>query len=149
MSIENKVTSMIEPPLNGLGYELVRVKQMDKDVIQIMIDNDGGVNVDDCAVVARLVNNILYVTDGFADYSLEVSSPGLDRPLIKKEHFIKCIGKRIKLNTQTLIDGQKRFNGKLSEVDADSNKITLTCENKVVVIDLDQVQSANLQYENN
>ena len=149
MSIEQKITNLIESSLSSLVIELVRVKQLDKDTIQIMIDNEAGVNVDDCAKVSRLVGNVLYVTEGFADFGIEVTSPGLDRPLVKLEHFIKCKGKKVKLSTQMLVDGQKRFNGILTDVDADNNKITLTCENKVVVLDLEQVQSANLQYENN
>ncbi len=147
MSVEQKIISLIEVPLNNLDYELVRVKQMDKETIQIMIDSEAGVNVDDCAKVTRLVKNILYVAEICQDYNLEVSSPGLDRPLIKLEHFTKCLGKKIKLNTHALIDGQKRFNGILSKVDSNDNTITLTCEHKVAVIGFDQIQSANVQYE--
>lgn len=146
MSIEQKVTSLIKDSLNSLGYELVRVKQVGKDVIQIMIDSEEGVNIDNCAKVTKLVNNILYVAEISKDYDLEVTSPGLDRPLIKAEHFMKYIGSKIKLNTYALIDGQKRFNAKLEAFDSETNQITLVYDNKIVVIDLDQVQSANLQY---
>lgn len=146
MSVEQKVTDLIEESLDSLGYELVRVKQLGKDVIQIMIDSKEGVNIDNCAKVTKLINNILYVAEMSNDYNLEVSSPGLDRPLIKAEHFMKYIDSKIKLNTYVLIDGQKRFNGTLEAFDSETNQITLACDSKKVVIDLDQVQSANLQY---
>jgi ribosome maturation factor RimP len=147
MSIEQKIIELIEPSVTSLEYELVRVKQIDKDTIQIMIDGESGVNVDDCAKISRLAKNILYVEEGLSEFGLEVTSPGIDRPLIKIEHYSKSIGQRVKLATQMLIDGQKRFNGILTEVDSENNKITLTCGNKAVVIELDQVQSANIQYE--
>lgn len=149
MSVEQKIIELIEPSVNSLDYELYRVKQIDKDTIQIMIDGTEGVNVDDCAKVSKLVRNILYVEEGLSEFGLEVTSPGIDRPLIKIEHYNKYKGKKIKLTALTLIDGQKRFNGIITEVNLENNNITLTCDNKVVVVELDQVQSANLQYELN
>lgn len=149
MSIEQKIIELIEPSVNSLDYELYRVKQIDKDTIQIMIDNENGVNVDDCAKISRIIKNILYIEEGLAEFGLEVTSPGVDRPLIKIEHYNRYKGKKIKLTTKLLIDNQKRFNGIITEVDLNNNKITLTCENKVVAIELSQVQSANIQYELN
>jgi ribosome maturation factor RimP len=146
MHIEQKITSLIEPALQSLNCELVRVKQIGQDVIQVMIDTETGANIDDCTKATHLINNILQVAELSDHYSLEVSSPGLDRPLIKPEHFAKFIGHTIKLNTQTLVDGQKRFLGKLTAFDNDNNIITLAFEDKVVLISLDQVQSANLHY---
>jgi ribosome maturation factor RimP len=149
MGIEQKIIELIEPSVNSLDYELYRVKQIDKDTIQIMIDHENGVNVDDCAKISRIIKNILYIEEGLSEFDLEVTSPGIDRPLIKIEHYSRYKGKRIKLTTKMLIDNQKRFNGIITEVDLNNNKITLTCENKVVAIELGQVQSANIQYELN
>lgn len=145
--IEKKIVALIEPALNNLGYELVRVKQVGSDVIQVMIDNDAGVNIDDCTKATRLINDVLQVAEISDSYNLEVSSPGLDRPLIKPEHFVKFIGHNIKLNSQILIDGQKRFIGKLTGFNKENNDIEITCGDKVVLIAFDQVQSANLQYQ--
>ena len=146
MAIEAKIISLIEAPLNGLGYELVRVKQVDQDTVQVMLDSEAGVTIEDCTKATKLINRILQVAEISDQYSLEVSSPGVDRPLIKPEHYLKFIGQDIKLTSQMLIDGQKRFVGKLTGFNKENNIIELTCENKVVQIDLDQVQSANLQY---
>lgn len=146
MHIEQKITSLIEPALNSLNYELIRVKQLDRETIQIMIDAEAGVNITDCTKATHLINDILQVAEIRDLYNLEVTSPGLDRPLIKPEHFAKFVGNNIKLNTKNLIDGQKKFLGRLTGFDSDQNIISLTCENKALTIALDQVQSANLQY---
>ncbi len=146
MHIEQKIITLIEPALNSLNYELVRVKQLDRETIQVMIDAEAGVNISDCTKITHLINDILEVAEIRDLYNLEVTSPGMDRPLIKPEHFIKFIGNNIKLNTQGLIDGQKKFLGKLTAFDSDQNMISLTCENKAVTIAFDQVQSANLHY---
>jgi ribosome maturation factor RimP len=145
MSIETKIINLIEAPLNGLGYELLRIKQIEQGVLQVMIDSDNGVNIDDCVKATKLVNRILQVAE-IEDYALEVSSPGIDRPLIKPEHYIKFIGNDIKLTTQIAIEGQKRFSGKLTNFDKDNNEIELNCGSKLIKIDFDKIQSANLQY---
>ena len=148
MSIEDKIISLIEPPLVGLGYEVVRVKQIGNDVIQVLLDLEGGIGIDECTKAARLINHILQVAEVSENYGVEVSSPGLDRPLVKPEHFLKFIGKEIRLNTQLLLDGRKKFLGILTDFDKESHQITLTCEeDKVVKIDFDQMQSANLYYK--
>ncbi|MCT4636007.1 MAG: ribosome maturation factor RimP [Rickettsiales bacterium] len=149
MAIEAKIISLIEPPLNDLGYELVRVKQLDKDTMQIMIDtlnDDNGVTIEDCTKATKLINRILQVAELNEQYSLEISSPGIERPLIKAEHYSKFVGKNIKLTSQVLINGQKRFTGKLADFNKENNTIKINCDNKIVQIDLDQVQSANLHY---
>lgn len=146
MAIEVKITSLIESPLKNLGYELVRVKQLDKDTIQVMLDAEDGVTIDDCTKATKLINRILQVAELSDQYSLEVSSPGIERPLIKPEHYLKFIGHDVKIVSQLLIDGQKRFAGKLTKFNKETNTIEMTCDNKVVQIELEQVQSANLHY---
>jgi len=144
--IEQKINALIEQPLNSLGYELVRTKLIGNDIIQILIDNDAGINIQDCTKATRLINNILQVAE-INDYGLEVSSPGADRPLIKPEHFLKFIGEYIKLTANELIDGQKKFIGKLTNFNKETNDIEITLENKKVVINLKQMQSANLSFQ--
>lgn len=146
MSIEEKIQNLVEPVLNSLGYELVRVKQISKDVIQFLLDSDQGIDINDCSRSTKLIRNILHVAE-IKDYNLEVSSPGLDRPLIKPEHFKKFIGSEIKLSTNMLIDGQKKFVGKLIDFDSNRNVITITCGDNVIKIDFKQIQSANLYYK--
>lgn len=149
MAIEVKIISLIESPLNNLGYELIRVKQLDKDTVQIMLDlldSEDGVTIEDCTKATKLINRILQVAELNEQYSLEVSSPGIERPLIKPEHYLRFIGHDVKLTSQVLIDGQKRFIGKLKDFNKETNTIEITCDDKAVQIELDQVQSANLHY---
>lgn len=144
--IEKKISDLIEEPLNSLGYELVRAKLISSDVVQILIDSESGINIQDCTKATRLINNILEVAE-INDYGLEVSSPGTDRPLIKPEHFLKYIGSDIKIASHELIDGQKRFIGKLTNFNKDNNDIEIACEDKLVTINLSKMQSANLYYQ--
>lgn len=148
MSIEDKVTSLIEGALENLGYELIRVKQIGKDILQIMIDSANKANVEDCAKASRLISRILQVAE-INDYALEVSSPGIDRPLTKPEHFLKYIGSNIKLSTFVPIDGQKKFSGKLINFDKNTKEVEMDCAKKIIKIDFEKVQSANLQIEIN
>lgn len=146
MNIEEKVTCLIEEPIQGLGYELFRVKLLNNYILQVMIDKEGGVSIDDCAKATRLISNILYVENLSEDLSLEVSSPGIDRPLLKREHFKKHIGKEVKLNTFLPVEGQKRFSGVLKNFDSSTDKITICFDNKEITVDFEQVQSAKLKY---
>lgn len=146
MSIEEKIKDLIEPALNSLGYELVRVKQISKDVVQVLLDSEKGINISDCTKSTKLIRNILHVAE-IGDYNLEVSSPGLDRPLIKPEHFKKFIGSEVKLSTNMLVDGQKKFVGILTNFDSETNEITITCGDNVITIDFKQMQSTNLYYK--
>lgn len=147
MSIEEKIANLVEPALNSLGYELIRIKQTGGDILQILIDTEQGIGIDECTKATKLIRNILQVAEMGDIFSLEVSSPGLDRPLLKPDHFKKFIGNDVKLSTSILIDGQKRFIGKLTDFNQETNQITLTCEDKVVTIEFNQMQSTNLYYK--
>jgi len=116
---------LIEPVVTKAGYELVRVMSIGQvnQTLQVMIDNlDGSdITVDDCAKVSHLISEMLDEKDPIADkYSLEVSSPGLDRPLTKLKHFQRYVGYEIKLETEDKVDNRKRFKGKIIEVDNDN-----------------------------
>lgn len=116
---------LIELVVTDAGYELVRVMSIGQvnQTLQVMIDNlDGSdITVDDCAKVSHLLSEMLDEKDPIADkYSLEVSSPGLDRPLTKLEHFQRYVGYEIKLETEDKVDNRKRFKGKIIEVTGDN-----------------------------
>lgn len=147
MTIEHKVTSLIESVLLKLEFELVLVKKIGADLIQIMIDKQGGVTIDDCSQMTRLIRDVLAVDGIMENYGLEVSSPGLDRPLIKPEHFMRFIGHDIKVKTHMLVDRQKKFHGKLLSFDDENKEISLFFDDKTVKIGLDQIQAANLEYK--
>lgn len=112
---------LIEPVVTQKGYELVRVLTIGQanPTLQVMIDTLDGrdVTVDDCALVSRALSDILDEKDPIENrYSLEVSSPGLDRPLTKLEHFKRFQGYEIKLETEDRVENRKRFKGKIKEV---------------------------------
>ena len=131
MMQKHYLQDLIEPVVEDAGYELVRVMTIGQanPTLQVMIDtlNDTEVTIDDCAKVSRLLSDMLDEKDPIADkYSLEVSSPGLDRPLTKMAHFERFIGYEAKIETEEKIDNRKRFKGKIIAV-AD-NKIVLSAE---------------------
>lgn len=140
--------SLLEPVVNQLGYELVRVLTIGQKnpTLQIMIDRLDGQNitVDDCATASRAVSEVLDEKDPIPDqYSLELSSPGLDRPLTKIEHFNRFAGFEAKIETSIAVEGRKRFKGKLLAVDADNN-IRLDMEGTEYALPFDDISKAKL-----
>lgn len=138
---------LIEPVVANAGYELVRVMSIGQvnQTLQVMIDTLDGtdITVDDCAKVSHLLSDMLDEKDPIADkYSLEVSSPGLDRPLTKLEHFKRYVGYEIKLETEDKVDNRKRFKGKITEVS--NNNVLLTMDNTLYTIPFDLIAKAKL-----
>ncbi|RVV97880.1 ribosome maturation factor RimP [Mesobaculum littorinae] len=116
--IDRRLAEIITPVIEDLGFELVRVRYQGgkKPSVQIMADKpDGGIEVDDCATISTAVSATLDVEDPIEDaYALEVSSPGIDRPLTRLKDFDLWQGYVAKLETNELIDGRKRFKGTLA-----------------------------------
>jgi len=116
--LEERIARMIEPTLTDMGYGLVRV-QLQGKLLQIMIErlDHGFVNVDDCTRASRSASALLDVEDTFKEpYHLEVTSAGLDRPLMNMSDFERFKGSAIQMETKILIEGQKRFRGSLEDV---------------------------------
>ncbi len=112
------IEELLLPGADALGYELVSVEMSggDSSIVRIYIDADDGVTVDDCAKASRQFSAILDVEDPISNrYTLEVSSPGMDRPLAKPKHFQDVIGSDVKIKMATLVNGRRRFTGKLIE----------------------------------
>ncbi len=115
------IQALIEPGIQAMGFNLVRVDFSDggQPRLQIMAERkDGGVmSVDDCAGISRNVSAVLDVDDPIAGpYALEVSSPGIDRPLVREEDFERFAGFEIKAQTGHAIAGRKRFRGRLKGI---------------------------------
>lgn len=109
---------LLQPGAEALGYELVAVELSggDTSIVRIYIDAPDGITVTDCAKASRQFSAILDVEDPISNrYTLEVSSPGLDRPLAKPEHFIAVVGSEVKIKMATLVNGRRRFTGELVE----------------------------------
>ncbi|MCR9122230.1 MAG: ribosome maturation factor RimP [Phyllobacteriaceae bacterium] len=122
--IDARVATLIEPVLNSEGFRLVRVRLSGQNgaTLQVMAERaDGTMTVEDCETLSRMVSPILDVEDPIdRAYHLEVSSPGIDRPLVRKTDFAKWRGHVAKLETSVLVNGRKRFRGTITDVDTDT-----------------------------
>src|SRR6266702_4380776 len=122
--IAARVAAISEPVLDGIGYRLVRVKIFGADgcTVQIMAERpDGTMSVEDCEAVSRALSPVLDVADPVdRAYRLEVSSPGMDRPLVRRSDFERFVGHRIKVELATGIEGRRRFRGVLLGLDGDA-----------------------------
>ncbi len=124
MSLASRIENLISPTIEELGFEIVRVELLGEmnPCLQIMADrlDQTGMNVDDCAQISRAVSAIMDVEDPITNaYTLEVSSPGLDRPLVKRAHFERFKGHEIRLEKRGASDDQRRFRGHLTGIDGD------------------------------
>ena len=142
------IENAIEPQIAALGYALVRVKFFGgrRQMLQIMIERaDGsGVNVDDCAGISRALSPVLDVLDPVTGaYALEVSSPGIDRPLTRPEDFDRYAGFEAKLELAENRDGRRRFKGLLIGL-SDTDCVRLAVDGDTVEFPLDAIQSAKL-----
>jgi len=129
VQLEQKIEKIIEPAVRDLGFEIVRVQVFGKQnpTLQIMAEPILGkvMTVEDCAMISRAVTAILDVDDPIqGNYTLEVSSPGIDRPLIKLQDFERFTGSEARIETSELIDGRKRFRGRLSVIQGGSVSIS-------------------------
>jgi ribosome maturation factor RimP len=137
---------LLAPALAALGYEWwggILQRRARSALLRIYIDKPNGIGVDDCARASHQISGILAVNDPVrTDYTLEVSSPGLDRPLFKPAHYERFVGERIKLKLRLPIVGQRQFLGVLQAADAD--KITLQCDQSAMTITYDNIERANV-----
>jgi ribosome maturation factor RimP len=138
---------LIEPVVEKEGFELVRVLTIGQanPTLQVMIDTlDGSdITVDDCATVSHALSAVLDEKDPIENrYSLEVSSPGLDRPLTKLPHFVRWKGYEIKLETEDKVENRKRFKGKI--VDVAGENIVIAAEDTQYTIPFNLVSKAKL-----
>ena len=129
-AIDRRMAEIITPVIEDLGFELVRVRLMSgkTTTLQIMADRpEGGIEVDDLAVINQALGAVLDVEDPILDeYTLEVSSPGIDRPLTRLKDFEMFEGYEAKLETEEMIDGRRRFKGELAGVEDDEVLINVT-----------------------
>ncbi len=121
---EAQIAALISGDLQALGFRLVRVRlsQMNGLTLQIMAERaDGTMSVTDCEAVSNAISPILDVEDPInAQYHLEVSSPGIDRPLVRRSDFDIWAGHVAKLETAQIVNGRKRFKGRIIKVDGDT-----------------------------
>ena len=144
--LEKKLNDMFEPVIESMAYELVGVELTGSGngtILRIYIDAENGITVDDCQAVSYQVSGILDVEDPLqGHYTLEVSSPGLDRPLVKPEHFEQFTGELVKIRSTEAVLGRKNFKGILESFDGEY--LYVAVDNEVYEIPFDIVEKANL-----
>ena len=148
MQTKHPLQALLEPVITGLGYEVVRILTIGQKnpTLQIMIDRLDGkdITVEDCATVSRAVSTVLDEKDPIKDqYSLEVSSPGLDRPLTKIEHFKRFSGYEARIETAVEVEKRKRFKGVLGNVD-EQNRVHIDVDGTDYAIAFDDISKAKL-----
>lgn len=148
MTEKHPVQDIVEPIIDSLGFEVVRIMTIGvkNPTLQIMIERKDRKDlvVDDCAAVSRAISDILDEKDPIdGEYSLEVSSPGLDRPLTKPEHFERFAGYEAKIETKTEVDGRKRFKGKIIRLE-DNRQIVFEMDGAEYRIPFEAVGKAKL-----
>ena len=150
--VDARVAAIVMPVLDALGYRLVRVRlsAQDRLTLQIMAERpDGTMTVDDCEEVSRAVSPVLDVEDPIdSAYQLEISSPGIDRPLVRLSDFQAAAGHLAKIETSVLVGGRKRFRGKIVSSTGESLTIerdkVAEDEDPLAEIPLDAISDAKL-----
>ena len=146
-SLTDKIEDAISPSITGMGFDIVQVKMLDgrsSQTLQIMAERpDGSMSLDDCAAISRQVSAVLDVEDVIATaYRLEVSSPGIDRPLVKLTDYPKYAGHAVKIETVLPINGRKRFAGTIKAVEG--NDVVVSVDGKDHALPFIDIQSAKL-----
>lgn len=148
--LEEKIKALAEPVAAALGLELVDLEykmEHGKWVLRIFIDKPGGVTLDDCSDLSRELSTTLDVEDPIPQsYTLEVSSPGLDRPLVKEKDFKRYIGHKAKIKSKKPLDGRKNFKGTIDGVEEGRIHIT-DFDGKKFTIELANIDRARLEIE--
>ena len=152
-----QIEKLVQPLLEDLGCELVDLEYQREQrgwILRFFLDKEGGINLDDCAVASREISSLLDVENIInTAYNLEVSSPGIERPLKKAQDFKRFTGQLAKIKTMDVIDpdntgrSRKTFIGTLSGIEGDELLLTLKNTTDAIRIPLQQIDKANLQYE--
>jgi ribosome maturation factor RimP len=149
---EQEIWHLAEPVLDAAGMELILVeclKMKSSWVVRIYMDREGGVTLDDCAQISSHLGDLLDVHDvPPGAYTLEVSSPGLDRPLYRDKDYLRYRGEKVNIRVEGKIEGRRHFRGELVDyVDEDSRKVLVVrIADRVFRIPREAVVKANLEY---
>ena len=145
-AIDRRIAGIVTPTIEGMGFELVRVRLMTgrKSTLQIMAERpEGGIEVADCARISRAIGAVLDVEDPISgEYALEVSSPGIDRPLTRLKDFERYEEYEARIETSELIDGRRRFKGVLRGVE--NGEVLIEIPEGTVGLEFDWLTDAKL-----
>ena len=142
----DELATLLEPTVERLGYELADLEVRlggESGLVRVFIDKADGIGLDDCEAVSRAISALLDVEDPLpGNYSLEVSSPGLDRKLTKSEHFQRFMGHIVKVKMRVPVEGRRRFRGKL--LSTDENNIVVEVDGESHSLALAAIDTARL-----
>ena len=147
-SVQDKLQALLEPLVESMGYELVLLEfspHKGSAMVRLFIDAPGGITLGDCEKVSREVEGVLDVEDPIPqNYRLEVSSPGLDRPLVKPSHYERFVGSQVKVQLMApKAGGRRKFAGVLKGL-KDGQVVVETADAGTVELALDQIERARL-----
>tara|TARA_B100000214_G_C23774920_1_gene538540 strand:- start:92 stop:562 length:471 start_codon:yes stop_codon:yes gene_type:complete len=140
------VADIVQPTIEALGFELWGLEHLQRgrhSILRVFIDCENTVNLKDCETVSRQISALLDVEDPISgEYILEVSSPGLERPLFKIDQFAKFVGNKVKIAMMSQLKGRRKFTGVIECVSA--NKINLNVDGEVFKLDFAEIEKANV-----
>ena len=147
--MEKLIKEIIEKPLNHMGFKTIRIKlgQRRKNELQVMAErlSDGKLSIDDCVKISRHISSLLEVDDRIeSDYLLEVSSPGIERPLLEPKDYEKFSGNQVRVKLSEKFEGFKSFTGELKGIDA-NKEITFLLEHKSLIVPFDSIIECSLK----
>ncbi len=139
-----RLRGLVEPAVGRLGFEVVDIEFLSGSrTLRIYIDGPEGVDVDDCARVSRQVSALFDVEDPIpGQYTLEISSPGLDRPLARRDDFVRFAGSQVKIKTSAPVEGRRNFSGRL--LGMDGGNVVLESEEARYDLALENIERARL-----
>lgn len=143
---ESLLTALLEPLIESMGYQLWGLEYIGQgrhSLLRIYLDKEGGVNIEDCAQVSRQVSSLLDVEDPISgEYTLEVSSPGLDRGLFKLQQFLEYAGHHAKVRLARSFEGKRNFSGQIKNVVDD--EVVLIIGDEEITLPYELIEKANL-----
>ena len=151
-ALETKIEDIISPSINGLGFRLVRVRIQDggSKRLQILAEkNDyAGISIDDCADISRVVGALMDVENPISGaYELEVSSPGVERPLVKIEDYERFSGRKAKFSLFAPVEGKRKYTARVNKVSGENISLELLDEKQALEIEFNNIASAHLIFD--
>ena len=143
---EQQIQALLEPTVEALGFELWGLEYLSQgrhSTLRLYIESEQGISVDDCAAVSEQVSSVLDVEDPISGhYNLEVSSPGLDRPLFTADHYRQFVGEEARVTMYAPVDGRRKFRGEI--LGCDDESVRLRQDGEEVVLDISNIAKARL-----
>lgn len=145
-TLQERLVELLNPSIEGLGYELwgIEISGSGKQtILRVYIDRSSGIGIEDCEKVSRQVSSVLDVEDPIrSEYTLEVSSPGMDRPLFKLTQFQESVGETVTLRLRMPFEGRRKFKGLLKGIEDD--EIVLEVDNEEYILPYELIDKANI-----